>query len=214
MIWVMNSPQNIAIAPTQSPAGQTIRIPKRTRKTNPLKSPQVKRFLLELARHNNATEAYLTAFPHITKRTTARQQAYRLLMNVDVQAELTRQRAKLERLADAGIERVAELMAQDSDLQEAGRNARFVIEQTHGKATQKIESKGLFVTVNYDLTGNGQPIMTDDPQVDSRKRNVVRHTDVSGSGSTKPKKSTQPKPQDTPPAPPPDIPATEKKDNR
>lgn len=202
----MNSPQQgqqvITIQPTaQTRGGHPI--PTSTKaSTDPNQRAAVRRFVQGVAAHNNATQAYLDAFPHITNRASARVLAYRLLATVNVKAELAKQRAKLDRLADAGIETVAELMAQRGDLQEAGRNARFVIEQAHGKATQKVESKGLFVTVNYDLTGDGKPM----------SHNISSATDAK-SVSTKTKKTTKNPGNSTPPGPPAGNSNTPKKDN-
>lgn len=112
-------------------------------------------FALAIASGKNRREAMSIAFPDLMARSSnayIRLKAYRLLTNDNVLTEVTHQRERLEKLGDKAINTLEDLMdvGQEHNALEA---SKFVYEQIHGKATQRTEVVGKFVTVVYDLSG-------------------------------------------------------------
>lgn len=114
-----------------------------------------KAFALAIAQGKNRAEAMQIAFPDLMARSSnayMRLKAYRLLTNDNVVTEVALQRERLEKLGDKAINTLEDLMdvGQEHNALEA---SKFVYEQIHGKATQRTEVVGKFVTVVYDLSG-------------------------------------------------------------
>lgn len=106
---------------------------------------------------NNGTRSYMEAFPG-TKPDTARAKAPLLLANDSIQLDIEQQRKKLEALSGKGIQRMAEYLDDDAtDKRLAFDIGKFAAEQTHGKATQKVETVGVFVNVTMPLTPGSKP---------------------------------------------------------
>lgn len=155
----MNTPPNQPDQPNKS-AGNPSRNTSKPRKTTKgqrfhktIDSPAVQEFARQYAMTNNGAASVRAAFPgkEYTPGSTWTK-ANTLLRNVQVQDSIEEQRRKLEALGSKSIARVDRLIDSD-DENVAGQNSRFVIEQTHGKATQRVQHSGLFATVTYDLSG-------------------------------------------------------------
>lgn len=114
-----------------------------------------KAFALAIAQGKNRREAIAIAFPDLLSRSSnayMRMKAYRLMMNDDVVTEVTVQQERLAKLGDKAINTLEDLMDVGQE-HNALAASQFVYEQIHGKATQRTEVVGKFVTVVYDLSG-------------------------------------------------------------
>ncbi len=114
-----------------------------------------KAFALAIAQGKNRREAMAISFPSIMSKSSnnyIRLRAYRLLTEDDVLTEVALQRERLEVLGSKSISVLEDIMdvGQEHNALEA---SKFVYEQIHGKATQRTEVIGKFVTVVYDLSG-------------------------------------------------------------
>lgn len=114
-----------------------------------------KKFALVYAQTGNRAEAIRQSFPLLMKRSSnayIRLKAHRLLMNDDVVTEVQVQSDRLATLGNKSITVLEDIMdvGQEHNALEA---SKFVFEQVHGKATQRTEVTGKFVTVVYDLSG-------------------------------------------------------------
>jgi hypothetical protein len=114
-----------------------------------------KAFCLAIASGKNRREAMSIAFPDLMARSSnayMRLKAYRLLTNDDVLTEVQVQQQRLEQLGGKAINTLEDIM--DVGLEHNALQAsQFVYEQIHGKARQRVEIEGKFVTVTYDLSG-------------------------------------------------------------
>lgn len=109
------------------------------------------------------TQAYIKAFPASEglKIATIRNKASELMRKNDVVLEVATVVKRQAMLARQAEDRLEEVLT-DGDISDKHNKvadvAMFMYEQANGKATQKIEHKGVFVSVSYDLTGsNEQP---------------------------------------------------------
>lgn len=114
-----------------------------------------KAFALAIAQGKNRREAMSIAFPSIMSKSSnnyIRLRAFRLLTEDNVLTEVAHQRERLEELGGKSISVLEDIMdvGQEHNALEA---SKFVYEQIHGKATQRTEVVGKFVTVVYDLSG-------------------------------------------------------------
>lgn len=114
-----------------------------------------KAFALAIAQGKNRREAMSVAFPDLMSRSSnayMRMKAYRLMTNEDVVTEVAVQQERLEKLGDKSISVLEDIMdvGQEHNALDA---SKFVYEQIHGRATQRTEVIGKFVTVVYDLSG-------------------------------------------------------------
>jgi hypothetical protein len=114
-----------------------------------------KKFALVLAQTGDRREAIRQSFPLLMQRSSnnyLRVKAHRLLMNDNVITEVALQRERLEQLGGKSIQTLEDILdfGQEHNALEA---SKFVYEQIHGKATQRTEVVGKFITVTYDLSG-------------------------------------------------------------
>lgn len=127
-------------------------------------TPAQKKFAQVYASTDNATEAVRQAYPDLagkTTDTTLNNKGYRMLRNAQVVNAIEDQKAKLEAIATKAVSRIGSLVtSEDEDV--AFKASKFAIEQVHGKATQKIESKSAHVQVVYNLGGSNAPAIPDE----------------------------------------------------
>lgn len=114
-----------------------------------------KTFALVYAKTGDRVEAIRQAFPLLMLRSSnnyMRVKAHRLLMNDNVALEVEQQAERLRQIGGKSVQVLEDLMdfGQEHNALEA---SKFVYEQIHGKATQRTEVVGKFVTVVYDLSG-------------------------------------------------------------
>ena len=113
-------------------------------------TPAKKRFAIEYAKTDNGTQAVKNAYGKDTyTELSARNKAYTLLTNPNVNNEIAIQKAKLENLANKAIVKIDELL--DSDNQKiASSNAQFVINKVHPTIT-KTENTNLNINIEQLL---------------------------------------------------------------
>ena len=114
-----------------------------------------KTFALVLAKTGDRVEAIKQAFPLLMLRSSnnyMRVKAHRLLMNDNVALEVEQQAERLRQIGGKSVQVLEDIMdfGQEHNALDA---AKFTYEQLHGKARQRIEVEGKFVTVVYDLSG-------------------------------------------------------------
>lgn len=124
-----------------------------------IQSPAVKRFAVDYARHNNATKAARDNFPTLNSDQVAANKGRRLLSKREVVADITAQRKKIENHADKAIDQLAELSQSARSEMVRYSASGYMVDQAHGKATQRIEQQSRSVTINIDITGGkyGKP---------------------------------------------------------
>lgn len=112
-------------------------------------------FAKAIAEGKNRREAMSVSFPDLMSKSSnayIRLKAYRLMTEDNVLTEVTLQQEKLANLGGKSISVLEDIM--DVGLEHNALDAsKFVYEQIHGKATQRTEVIGKFVTVTYDLSG-------------------------------------------------------------
>ena len=114
-----------------------------------------KTFALVYAKTGDRVEAIRQAFPLLMSRSSnnyMRVKAHRLLMNDNVVLEVEAQAERLRQIGGKSVQTLEDIMdfGQEHNALDA---AKFVYEQNHGKARQRVEVEGKFVTVTYDLSG-------------------------------------------------------------
>jgi len=104
---------------------------------------------------NNGTRAYMESHGE-SRPEVAKVRASELVTNSNVQLDIEQQRKKLESVASKGI--LALDRHVDSEDERVSLDAsKFAIDHVHGKATQKHEHKGVFVTGYMNLAGSDAP---------------------------------------------------------
>lgn len=126
--------------------------PKKKHYHKTTKSPAIKVFEAEYARTNNASLAVKKAFPGQLTDGSARVKATRLLANDNVARGIEEQRKAIERHADAAIQSLASLSTGARSEMVRHSSSAYLVDQAHGKATQKVETTNRTVTVSMDLT--------------------------------------------------------------
>lgn len=128
------------------------------------KSPAIKVFEMEYARTNNATKAVQKAFPGQLTYGSAAIKGNRLLKNDNVARGIEEQRKAIERHADKAVESLAELSTSAKSEMVRHSSSSYLVDQAHGKATQRIEQRTQSVTLVVDMTGGkyGDPPKKDD----------------------------------------------------
>jgi phage terminase small subunit len=145
---------------------------KKYRKTREL-TPAQKKFSEVYARTDNGTEAVRQAYPEMagkSSQNTLRVKAHRMLTNDNVYEDIQAQKQRLEQIASSATKRIQQLVhSEDESI--ALNSSKFAIEQVHGKATVKIESKSAHVSVIYNLGGESAPPIPADIQakIDANK---------------------------------------------
>lgn len=117
-----------------------------------------------VAKGYSFAQAYRQAFPDQVKKLkdqTIRKYAYELSTKFNIVTEITHQRDKLASLANKAINRLDDVIT-DGKEHNALAASIFVIEQTQGKAIQKIENKSAHVLVTYNLGGKNTPPVPQD----------------------------------------------------
>lgn len=114
-----------------------------------------KAFALAIAQGKSRAEAMAISFPSIMSKSSnayIRLKAYRLMTEDNVLTEVALQQERLANLGGKSISVLEDILdvGQEHNALEA---SKFVYEQIHGKATQRTEVVGKFVTVVYDLSG-------------------------------------------------------------
>lgn len=130
-----------------------------------LTAEQIK-FVSLVAKGFSGVQAYRQAFPTAKNLSNGyiRIKASELLTNPNIQTEVATTKEKQARLARLAEERIEEILTEvdvESKHGKVPEVAMFMYEQSNGKATQKIQHQGVFVSVSYDLTGGNS---TDVPQ--------------------------------------------------
>lgn len=116
-----------------------------------------------VAKGYSGTTAYRKAFPAKSKLSynTIRTYSSELLTNPDIITEVQTSRVKQARLARLAEERIEQILITDDSMAKGSKVAdvaMFMYDHANGKATQRIEQTGKFVTVNMNLTGNNEPV--------------------------------------------------------
>jgi hypothetical protein len=117
-----------------------------------------------VAKGLTATTAYRQAFPAKATKSYKyiRNLAYMLMAKEDIKREVQTVKETQARLTRLAEDRIEQILVEDSSTAKGNKVAdvaMFMYEQANGKATQKIETKGAFVSVTYDLSGgDGQQI--------------------------------------------------------
>lgn len=120
-----------------------------------------------VAKGYSYTTAYRKAFPLKAKLSYGhiRVLAHELATNANIitEVETTKQRtAQLVRLAE---DRLEDILVNDDTNFKGSRVAdvaMFMYDHGNGKATQKVEHQGVFVNVQYDLSGGNAPAIPQD----------------------------------------------------
>lgn len=113
-------------------------------------TPAKAKFAQVYAETDNATAAVRAAYPGLANPGTLAVKGHRLLRNDNVRAEIELQKKKLDQLAGKAIARVETLLDSKSE-KIATTNAWNVIQQTHGRPTQKVESQSVNLNVDTVL---------------------------------------------------------------
>ena len=111
-----------------------------------------------VAKGYSATTAYRKAFPAKSKLTynTIRLYACQLLTKPGISTEVATTKARTARMARLAEERIEDILINDSSVAKGNKVAdvaMFMYDQANGKATQRVEHSGVFVTAQYDLSG-------------------------------------------------------------
>ena len=136
-------------------------------------TPAQKQFAQVYAKTDNATEAVRQAYPDLADKASQSYltvKGHRMLRNDNVVMEIQGQKERLQAIASKAVNKIDKLIdSVDDDV--AFKSSKFAIEQVHGKATQKIESKSAHVSVIYNLGGSSAPPIPADIQakIDSNK---------------------------------------------
>lgn len=106
----------------------------------------------------SGTTAYRKAFPAKSKLSydTIRVYASQLLTNPAIVTEVATTKARTARMARLAEERIEDILINDSSVAKGNKVAdvaMFMYDQANGKATQRVEHSGVFVTAQYDLSG-------------------------------------------------------------
>lgn len=126
--------------------------------TEPTLSAEELTFARLVAKGVSGTTAYKRAFPekkHLTYD-TRRVYASKLLAKHDISTEVQTSKIRQARLARLAEERLEQILITDNSSDKGSKVAEvgmFMYEQANGKAVQKLEHKGVFVSVNYNLAG-------------------------------------------------------------
>lgn len=125
------------------------------------------RFAGEFSRHRNATKAAEAARPDLVEvgasKSYLRLVGHRMLTDENVSRAIeAHDKVRQENAALGMLHQRAVLSGEAiAPSEEVGRMARHAIEQEHGKATQKIESKHTLLKVRIDLTKQREPERSD-----------------------------------------------------
>lgn len=104
------------------------------------------------------TRAYRLAFPakaHL-KNNTIRARASELVSKSNIQSEVATSQTRAAHLVRLGEDRIEEILTDGSITSKHNKVAdvaMFMYEQGNGKAVQKVQHAGVFVNVQYDLSG-------------------------------------------------------------
>jgi len=109
------------------------------------------------------TTAYRKAYPEKShlQYNTIRTYASELLTNPNIVTEVTTSKERASRMVRLAEERIEDILINDlSDTKgsKVADVAMFMYEQGNGKATQKVQHTGAFVSVNYNLSGKEEAI--------------------------------------------------------
>ena len=116
-----------------------------------------------VAKGVSGTTAYRRAFPEKSHLTydTMRVYASKLLAQVNILTEVTTSKARASRMVRLAEERIEDILINDNSSEKGNKVAdvaMFMYEQGNGKATQKVQHTGAFVSVNYNLSGKEEAI--------------------------------------------------------
>lgn len=119
-----------------------------------------------VAKGYSATTAYRKAFPAKSKCTydTIRRYASDLLTKESIKSEVQTSKETTARLARLAEDRIEQILVADDSLVKGSKVAEvamFMYDHANGKATQRIEQTGKFVTVNMNLSGSNEPVPTE-----------------------------------------------------
>lgn len=111
----------------------------------------------------SGVQAYRQAFPRAKdyKYSTVRTKASNLLTNSNIQTEVQTSKERQARMARLAEERIEQILIEDDSMTKGNKVAdvaMFMYEQANGKATQKVQHTGAFVSVNYNLSGKEEAI--------------------------------------------------------
>lgn len=111
-----------------------------------------------VAKGYTPTQAYSKAFPTSKELAygTRRNKAVVLMTKHDIVTEIATTKQTTAHLARLAEDRIEQILTED-DSQAKGNKvadvAMFMYDQANGKATQRVEHTGVFVTAQYDLSG-------------------------------------------------------------
>jgi hypothetical protein len=116
-----------------------------------------------VAKGYSATTAYRKAFPAKSKLaySTVRVNASKLLTKQNISTEVSTRVETQSRLARLAENRIEDILVNDDSQRKGNKvaeTAMFMYEQANGKAVQKVQHEGKFVSVNFNLSGSKEPI--------------------------------------------------------
>ena len=117
-------------------------------------SPAKRKFAVEYAKRDNATEAVRRAYPELAEKTNdnvLRNKGSRLLTNANVMADIKYQKERLQLAGINAVKRIEHIIDNGKE-HNALQASMYVVDQVHGKATQQIETKQSVVSISIDLT--------------------------------------------------------------
>lgn len=123
----------------------------------PLTAEQI-HFAKLVAKGYSYTQAYRKAFPHKARLaySTIRKNAFKLATKSNILTEVATTKERTAHMARLAEDRIEEILTED-DSQRKGNKvaevAMFMYDHANGKAMQRTQVEGKYVTVTYDLSG-------------------------------------------------------------
>ena len=116
-----------------------------------------------VAKGISPTTAYRRSFPKAKDQAygTVRNKAYALMANNDIVTEVATVKERSAYLVRIAEDRIEDILLNDNSQAKGNKVAEvamFMYDHANGKATQRIEQTGKFVTVNMNLAGSNEPI--------------------------------------------------------
>ena len=116
-----------------------------------------------VAKGYSGTTAYRMSFPAKKDRSYnyIRVLASELLAKQNILTEVSTSKERASRMVRLAEERIEDILINDNSSQKGSKVAdvaMFMYEQGNGKATQKVQHTGAFVSVNYNLSGKEEAI--------------------------------------------------------
>jgi len=117
-----------------------------------------------IARGLSLTSAFRKSYPEKCERKadyTIRRYASDLYANANISTEVTTYQQRTAHMARLAEDRIEQILTDDDSMAKGSKVAdvaMFMYDHANGKATQKVQHSGVFVSVNYDLSGNNEEV--------------------------------------------------------